>query len=285
MRPRLGQIATVLGVERRRPSSVASTHNSVLFRALARLPEYEDYVPVYFKVFDPKFQRKAFFNEILGHRAAQLVGLPTPADVKVCACRRDLVPSPSRALDVRSADDSPYLAGLASVDANPRGLIQIVGQGFSPRLRAELQAWPHLAEVAVLDELLLNVDRNYKNLHRVAAGDFVLIDHEKILGGVEWQLKTFREQITATSSANHIAGFIAEDTSAETQNYMMQVGINYARRLEFNEQSLGIECAQLDSLCHLKPGTTSEIIDLLDTRRSKLPELLFHHLKMAQLFQ
>lgn len=98
MKPRLGQIAAVLNLERRRASSVESTPSSELFRAMARLYPHPHNLPVFFKVFDPSVQGKAHFNEILGHQAALQVGLPVPPEVRVCACRRDLFPHPSRAL-------------------------------------------------------------------------------------------------------------------------------------------------------------------------------------------
>lgn len=171
------------------------------------------------------------------------------------------------------------------MDSNPRGPTQVVGYGLSPRLRAELQGWEHLPEVAVLDELLMNVDRTWKNLHRVAPEQFILIDHEKILGGPQWKLDALKKRMMTASSANHIATFIAESTPGETRNRMIQIGVDYATNVEFTEQSLNIDCDQLDSLCRLQPGTTAQILKLIDQRRKKLPNLLFHHLQMEQLLQ
>ena len=270
---------------RRRPSSVATSNVSEVFHALARLPDYTNNVPVYFKIYDPEIERKAFFNEIIGYQTARLFGLPVPGDVRVCACRYHLVPAHSHARSLRSTKESHYLPGLASVDANPKGAIQISGQGVSPILLNELRSWKFLTKVAALDELLLNVDRHYKNLHRIGENKFILIDHERILAGYEWTVDTLAENMNRSSTANHIAAFVAEATDAETQNQMVQMGVDYARDLEITERSLNIECAQLDSFCQLKPGTTKYVLELMNSRLDRLAEFLFYHLKAGQLFQ
>ena len=283
--PRLGRISAVLRKVSRRPSSVANSNISELFHALARLPDYKNNVPVYFKIYDPEIERKAFFNEIIGYQTARLFGLPVPGDVRVCACRHDLVPAHSHARSLRSSEEAPYLPGLASVDANPKGVIQISGQGVSPILLNELRSWKFLTKVAALDELLLNVDRHYKNLHRIGAHKFILIDHERILDGYQWTTEVLTEKMNRASTANHIASFVTEATDAETQNRMIQMGVDYAQSLEITEQSLNIECAQLDSFCQLKPGTTKYVLELINARLDKLAEFLFYHVKAGQLFQ
>ena len=281
---RIGQIATVTSLEPRRASSVGSTHNSEMFRGLARLPGYARTVPVFFKVFDPGVQSKALFNEILGYQVARGRGLPVAPDALVCACARSLIPLPSKVITARPASLSPYIAGLGSVDANPRSASQTTRYGFTPQLVSELQSWEYLPEVAALDELLVNTDRHYQNLHRIAKGKFLVIDHEAVFGGPTWTLEGLRRQLQAPSPGNHIADFIAQHTGAEIQNRMMQAGLEW-RTLDFSAKELDIVPRQLDSLLQLEPGTTEDIIGLLNARCARLPELLFHHIRAFQLFQ
>ena len=288
---RIGLISTVLNPVARHPTSVRQSRRSVIYRALADLPDFKDYVPVVFKIFSPDLQRKAFFNEILGYRIARLFELPVPADVRVCACPRHILPPASKALnqrrdsDLQSDEQLQFIPGLASVDATPKVLQQLLKDRASSVLQAELQGWERLPEVAVLDELLINIDRTISNLCRVAPGQFIPIDHEQILGGPKWNIHTLKKLSNAPSYANHIASFISDHTPKSTQDRMMEIAVHHARHLHLDEQTLEIEYAQMDSLCLLGKGSTRQVIGLLNGRCKKLPELLFHHLRYGQLFQ
>lgn len=281
---KIPHIATILKQVRRRPSSLRGSRPSAIYRALASWPGAKNHLPVFFKIFDPRLQNKAFFNELLCNRLAKAVGLPVPDDVRLCACKKALMIGPRRFMDNRDPD-SEWIAGVASVDADPKGVIQLIRSGPDRLLEAELHRWRHLAKVAVFDELILNVDRNRNNLHRIGKGQFILIDHVDAFGGPDWKLEDLEKRLKKPSAKNDVANFIAESSNEDTKAQMLIIADHFARNLEITGGFLDIDFLAFDRLYQLEDGTTQSIVDLLNRRRAILPEMLFYHLKAGQLFQ
>jgi hypothetical protein len=276
-----GFIAQILKRQPRGGSSIRDSRPTEVFRALARLPWASNHVPVIFKIFDVRYQATAIFNELIGFHIAAFLGLPIPRDVRFCPARANAIIGPSRCLSGRDRD-SEWIRGVAAVDETPWGVVQIWNRQHSQLVAAELRAWRYLAQTAVFDELIMNVDRNLYNFYRRRPHDFVLIDHAEAFGGQGWTLSQVRDRLRKPST-NYAAIFIAESTELSTQNEMMREASRFAREIRISEKSLGLTYAALDNFSQVPRGTSEEIVAFLNARMPLLPELLFHHLKASQL--
>jgi hypothetical protein len=279
--PSTGYITQILRKQIRNPSSARESRPTDVFRALAKLPWAENHVRVFFKIFHPRNQNTAVFNELFFFRAAQAWPLPVPRDVCLCPARRSSIIGPSRCLEDRDPD-SEWIGGIASVDASPHGLLHLNTKLIPQLVADELRFWKFLVDLAVFDEIILNVDRTPHNLYRVGKQNYLLIDHAEALGGQGWDLSSLENKLKKPSNANYIAAFIAEETDAQTQNAMMAKSVDCAKNFRFTESLIKEDFVKLDQLCRLNPGTTKIIAEMLNERVSKLPELMFHHLRLAQ---
>lgn len=277
-----GHIVSLLGKHRRRPSSLTSSTASEVYRALAALPWAKQRLPVVYKIFLQQVQSTALFNELFCHRLFASLDIPVPDDVCMVPCRKNQIIGPSRFLENRDPD-SDWIAGVASVDLNPRRVIQLAAP--TKLIISELLAWPHLAKAAVLDELVLNIDRNQGNLHRLGRNRFVLIDHEKAFAGPAWTLAKLMETLNIPSTHNDFANFIAECGDQDLRTQTLNVADDYAANLEITEKLIRMSFDTLDQTCSLRAGTTKEVVRLLNLRCRKLPQFMFHHIKLGELFQ
>jgi hypothetical protein len=278
----IGHIVSIIGKHRRRPSSLTSSRGSEVYRALAALPRVKQYLPVYYKIFPQHLQSTAIFNELFCYRLFAALDMPVADDVCMMPCRKNQIIGPSRCLENRDPN-SDWMAGIASVDLNPRRVAQLPVP--TELMLAELLAWPALTKAAVLDELLLNVDRNCGNMHRLGKNRFVLIDHEKAFGGPAWNLEKLRLRLKSPSTHNDLANFIAECGDQDLSTHMLSAADHYATTLQITEILIRIGFDELDRTCGLQAGTTEEIVRLLNVRCKKLPEFIFHHIRQGQLFQ
>ena len=284
--PSIGQISTLIRARTRRPSSVSPDHPSIVFFGFARIPGYEPaHVPVFFKLFRIELQKRALFNELLGHRVAQACGLPVSQFVCECVCPREVVPLEHLSYTRRATLKSPFISGVASVDADARTPMQSVRDNGNQTINTELWLWPYLPATAVVDELLLNLDRHLSNIHRVGKREFVLIDHERVLGGLEWDLPTLSKRTKQLSPANYVATFIAEDAPPDVQGETMRLAQAYAERLQFTEASLQMNFSKFDSQCHQESGTTEAVVNLLNERCKLLPQLILQHMEYRHLLR
>lgn len=142
--------------------------------------------------------------------------------------------------------------------------------------------WPHVARVAVFDELVGNDDRHLENLIRRGRHDYTLIDNERILFGEPWFKLDLNELRMRRCDANVLADTISEGTDEIMRRRMLDV----AQRLVM-ETSLHVpEVAQsMEQMCGASAGTTERLVEMLNRRRSLLPSLLQWHLQKGDLFQ
>jgi hypothetical protein len=278
----IGHIVSIIGKHRRRPSSLTSSRTSEVYTALAAVPRAKQHLPVYYKIFLPHLQSTAIFNELFCYRLFGALDMPVPNDVSMMPCKKNQIIGPSRCLENRDPD-SDWMAGVASVNLNPRRVVQL---SLPTKLIVpELLAWPYLAKTAVIDELVVNVDRNRGNLHRLGKNQFVLIDHEKALGGPGWTLETLRVTLNNPSTHNDVANFVAECGDQDLRTRMLDAASDYATRLKITEDLIQIGFDALDKTCGLQAGTTEEVVRLLNIRCKRLPQFMFHHVRLGQLFQ
>jgi hypothetical protein len=253
-----------------------------VYVAIAAAAGSPGHVPVFYKIFRSNLQNTAIFNEIFGCHLARAIGLPVPGEVGLCPCRKSLFVGPSRCLEDRDPG-SPWIRGVASIDENPRGVVQIVRPN-SEQFKTELLHWEHLPKAAVFDEWVLNIDRNSYNVLRTAKNSFVLIDHEMLLGGPSWDRRSLSEKLRLPSSSNHLANFVAESTDQMARVEMMSIATHFAANGDLSEEFLGVGFSALDAECGLAEGTTKQVVELLNQRRKRLPEFMMRHLMLGQLW-
>lgn len=282
-----GFIAAILAKHPRRSSSVVSNnrHGSEVYRAIVTRPGIHGHVPVYYKIFRPESQPTALFNEIFSYKLVRKLGFPCPDDVWFCSCKKALIIGPTRCLDGRDPA-SPWLRGVASVDLNPRGIIQVMS--YKSRLfQVELLGWPLLAKAAALDEWILNTDRHGQNLlPRIGKEKFALIDHDKAFGGPGWSIQELANKLQKPAPSNQLASFISE-SQGDTGQRLKSEMITYATQLskiEVTESFIGYEFDRLDVDCGLEIGTTEQVVRLLNSRKSRISEFLMHHITAGEMF-
>lgn len=248
------------------------------FVATARLKGAGRTLPVYYKVFSLARSDKGIFNELFGYYLAKACGLPVPEFTFLCACPRTKLLGPLRCLQDRSPGD-PYVAGIASLDANPHHVKQIVGDG--PLLQADLLNWRHIATVAVFDELLCNIDRTRFNLIRIGEHEYAIIDHELILGGTSWTAEGLEVMLLNPSPANHLAELIASADDELVKRRMILTANDLISRVQLIPDIIEQD---LESLCHLPSGTVDNLMRLLRVRINMIPDFLLEKLRVGQLF-
>ena len=229
------------------------------------------------KVFPPQDRNQLVYNEIVGHYLALQCGLPSPLTFP-CACHRLLLRSAT--LQIMAPDArSPYVMGVGSVDGNAKTLQQ--AGGHSAAVWANVMNWPHVARVAVFDELMGNDDRHVENLIRRGSHDYTLIDNERILFGEPWFMRDLSELQTRRCDANVLADTIAEGSDMIMRRRMLDV----AQRLLMETLLHVPEIAEnMEQMCGARAGTTQRLVEMLNERRSHLPSLLQWHLEKGDLF-
>jgi hypothetical protein len=239
------------------------------------LPGEESRTRAYVKVF-PRADRGQFvFNEVVAYQLALQCGLPSPFTFP-CACRTALFPR-----DTVFENASTHVLGVASVDASSQRVRQSM-IGASPAKWADLMNWPHVAKVAVFDELMANDDRHLENLIRRGLHDYVLIDNERILFGECWFKKDLTLFETRRCDSNILADTIGEGTDEVMQRRMLQIAQQTVMQTLLEVPS---RLEAIESLCGAPAGTTKKLVDMLNRRRLLLPTLMQWHLRKGDLFQ
>jgi hypothetical protein len=242
------------------------------FAVLARLPGQARASPAYFKV-SPEGVRPTFVaNELLANKVALLRGLPVP-ETTVCVCRLDQLVCKGATLRLNGSNDPEYIRGVASLDNVPHHLKQ---RHSDPN---ELMLWPYISESAVFDELMLNVDRTRDNLLRLGPRNYLLIDHEKILGGPDWTIESLGARIRMASRQNHIADFIVSNHNDITIRKMINIASEYAKDFQIPGQ-IAFEVSEMTGLTR---SILIQVIELLNARAKLLPSLISHYLRQADM--
>lgn len=237
-------------------------------------------IPVYFKVFNKQDTDKGLFNEILGFHLARFCGLPVPRNTFISICKRKNIIGPAKCLQGRDPAEE-YICGISSVDSNVHKITQIYED--NKRFENELINWPKIAQVAVFDELVFNVDRTANNLIRVAKNDFILIDHEHVLGGTGWEYSKLDSLLTQPSPNNHLASLIATIDNEFITKKMLSIAQDHICKVNLTKDVIDLSL-NLESFCHLDKGTIGYIFELLNKRKKRLPELIYHHIQSEQMF-
>ena len=260
--------AHVTHIERRVSGAYSAGHCPV-YEASARNPE-GGLEGIYFKV----VEGRGVLNELLVDEVARFLGVRV-ARTYACACPRSLLEKQNTPFLVKR---DVWCRGIASV-ATPHARYN--GNGIGVHLEKDLLNWPGLPRAAAFDELVLNDDRNYQNILRVAESDFVLIDHEQALGGTETQVDQDPFLCPATPGSNQLAGVVF----GSQHNFTIKRAIaeSYALADEIKKFVLD-EPEKFDQVAGTEKGTASFLIELIQKRGESLPELLDRHKAANDLF-
>jgi hypothetical protein len=241
------------------------------------LPQHRDRARAYFKVFPPETRRQLAFNEVIAHKVAMQLGLPSPLTFP-CVCRPAMLRATTR--PAMACEGSQFVMGVASVDGSSGEIRQRLRS--SPTTWVDLMNWPEAARTAVFDELVANDDRHLDNLVRCGTHSFLLIDSERILFGEAWFGQDLSAYRTKRCEANALAATIAESTDEVARQRMQRHAEYYVRAtpLVVPENSEALE-----KICHAPPGATQRLIELLNYRRTVLPSLMHWHLSRGDIFQ
>lgn len=245
------------------------------FAVLMNWPNRSRPVSAYFKTTAVDEQRQLILNEVLANRVALLRNLPV-AETCPCACRKEFLRARGASAVIAGDDRDLIISGIASLDANPHHLRQRI---FPPRLTEELVKWKYCAEVAVFDELLLNVDRTAQNLVRVAPHEFVIIDHDRVFGGTGWTIDSLRSKLERPTNANHLADLIIGAQDQIGVRRMFRIAHEYA-------DDFRIPSTLADSLAResrTDRGVILQLISFINRRAKKLPQILSTYLRHQQL--
>lgn len=233
-------------------------------------------VPAFLKLIDPTLQQKLIVNELLGNRVALLRRLPV-ADTCPCACKEDFLRAKGAHRCIVGRDGSPFVRGVASLDANPHHPKQYIFN--RERFADELLRWRHASEVAVFDELMCNGDRTHDNLLRIGQHEFLLIDHDQVLGGTGWTRESLPITLGKPTGSNHLADHIIQSQDEIACRRMMKISEEYAKNFVIPRElskTLAIECRVPADLVEFT-------IELLNQRMKLLPEIIVGYMRMNQL--
>jgi|GEM_PF-4704411 len=242
------------------------------------LPNQERRERAYVKVFPGAETGLHVLNEVIAHLLAIQCGLPTPLTFP-CACSTSLLRKGTKTAQSHDSK-SPFIMGVASVDVGAMKIQQRIRT--TEAKWADIMNWPHVARLAVFDELIGNDDRHIDNLVRCGPGDYVPIDNERILFSENWFASDINEWRDRRCDANVIADAIAEGTDEVMRQRMISIAQRFIR-----ETILEVPVAsdRIERLCGAPEGSISRLIELLNYRRTILPYLMQWHMEKGDLFR
>jgi hypothetical protein len=250
--------------------------NDVYF-GIVILPDGRTRKRAFVKVFPPSIRGQLVFNEVVGHAIAVQCGLPT-AYTFPCACPASLIRRTT--VDKWSDGVSEHFLGVASIEGEHKEIVQ---RGGSSAMKwADLMNWPHVANVAVFDELMGNDDRHISNLVRSGPQQYILIDNERILFGESWFEYDLHNLVRRRCDSNVLADSIAEGTDEVMRQRMISCAQRYVMATTF---SAPMACERIEGLCGAPKNATRELIQMLNQRRQVLPGLMQWHMQKGDLFQ
>jgi len=267
--------AEQLTIKQRTPSD--KNPNDVYLGTVV-LPGGQERVTAYVKIFPPATRMQLVFNEVIAHHLALQCDLPSPTTFP-CACPTSLLRDGPRALLVPDAHKR-FVLGVASFDGTFKEAKQ--ASSASAAKVADVMNWPHVARVAVFDELMGNDDRHLDNLVRRGPHDYALIDHERILFGEPWFGRDLSELRARHCDANILADTIAEGTDEVAQQRMMAIAQHFVIETLLVVPDVA---ARLEQLCLAPADTTQRLIVMLNERRTLLRMLMHYHFRKGDLFQ
>ena len=255
-----------------------SKRENDVYASMVVLPGEQKRRSAFVKVFPPHIRAQRVYNEVIAHHLAIQCALPSPFTF-TCACHVSLLRRGT--LDRMCPDrTSQFVLGVASIEGNNTAIRQ--GGGDFAAKWADLMNWPHIANVAVFDELLANDDRHIPNLIRCGPHEYSLIDNERILFGEQWFDRDLDGLVIRRCDANVIADTIAEGSDEIMRRRMLILAQGYVMQISLKAPAIH---PGLESICNAPADTTKRLIEMLNQRRLHLQSLMQWHMQKGDLFQ
>lgn len=138
---------------------------------------------VFIKAFPSKFEATGLANEIAGYLLACAAGLPVASSACLLLLRTEQLNSvhPDH---IASLQNDTGLSLVWATRALPGPPLRILHPINEPEFQKRLKKWPLLPSVLAFDDLVANEDRTNDNLVAISNGEFALVDHADIAGGI-----------------------------------------------------------------------------------------------------
>ncbi|MGX2088596.1 hypothetical protein ACWJLF_15705 [Xanthomonas axonopodis pv. maculifoliigardeniae] len=161
-------------------------------------------VQAYVKIYCTVAAPRGLVNELIGYALAKATGVDVPNRSAILLMNSEqakFLPTsitPQRDVDNHvvawCVEEAPGLSPKQIYNAN---------NAMQGPLRDEIQKWPTLISTVVLDDWIVNDDRNMGNLIRTAPRRFTLIDHGRVCTGNSWARPLKRD---TAENVNKLAG-------------------------------------------------------------------------------
>jgi len=251
---------------------------NLVYAGTVRLPGGQRRERAFVKIFPPQNRQVQVFNEVIAHRMAIQMELPSPLTFP-CACKRSLLGVQIERVQP-AGDNSPLVLGVASIDGRAKSLKQIVEN--SPTTWQDVMNWQPIARVALFDEILGNDDRHVDNLIRVGQHEYILIDHERIVFALPWFETNVHELRAKRCDANALATTIAGGTDQVMRQRLIYTAHRFTQERMFEVPH---DAEGLEKICGAPIGSASRIVSFFNARRVMLPTLMEWHMTKGDLFR
>jgi hypothetical protein len=241
-------------------------------------------VDAYAKVIDVTTQQGVIMclNEISGWLLARAGGLPVAESAFLAYIRTDELPA--FAYGTLPAEQAGGVRLFFCTQAISRA--QATGLVRTEALIAEQTQWPHMHGTLALDEYTGNSDRHTGNMVRKSAGEFVLIDHGRLLfrnpaepGAPKahdpcWEVSELTNLLEHAfkNILHHNIYLYGNISSAAARTDAFKKCAESALEQAQNMRSVFFEIAYWCS--KLSPGASAQWLEFLNERMSRINDLL-----------
>jgi hypothetical protein len=131
---------------------------------------------------DVNLEKKALRNEIAAYLLAAQAGLPIAQEAYILIVQKEWLEKIHQEPTRPALTRNEYLAwGTKAIDGRPLRYVHRINEA---EMKSRIKKWPGLPNVLAFDDWILNEDRTDDNLIAVNNGEFCLIDHAEIAGGI-----------------------------------------------------------------------------------------------------
>jgi hypothetical protein len=138
-------------------------------------------------------EHRGLINELIGYSLAEELGLAVPENAGFITLKPAQIQNPpawvtgNRSVTAWWIQDAFYPSLKAYYNLSKlRGIPQSVIDRMLDRVKNEILASGQSPSIIAFDDLIANIDRNIGNLLRASKGQYILIDHGRAFGRVDW---------------------------------------------------------------------------------------------------
>lgn len=138
-------------------------------------------------------EHRGLINELIGYSLAEELGLAVPENAGFITLKSAQIQNPpawvagNRTVTAWWIQDAFYPSLKVYYNLSKLcGIPQSVIDRMLDKVRNEILASGQSPSIIAFDDLIANIDRNIGNLLRASKGQYILIDHGRVLGRVDW---------------------------------------------------------------------------------------------------